>query len=107
MRKDACLAIHCMLLQIERRMVRDQQLNRPSPEIFQLQMDGGMENNNKTTLAICALLSALRVFKTVIVTRIMRGHGHLDPDQMFGTISRGSRSKTIDTPQVKCRHLLL
>ena len=66
-----------------------------------------MENNNKTTLAICALLSALRVFKTVIVTRIMRGHGDLDPDQMFGTISRGSRSKTIDTPQVKCRHLLL
>ena len=107
MRKDACLAIHCMLLQIERRMVRDQQLNRPSPEIFQLQMDGGMENNNKTTLAICALLSALRVFKTVIVTRIMRGRGHLDPDQMFGTISRGSRSKTIDTPQVKCRYLLL
>lgn len=96
-----------MLLQIERRMVRDQQLNRPSPEIFQLQMDGGMENNNKTTLAICALLSALRVFKTVIVTRIMRGHGHLDPDQMFGTIFRGSRSKTIDTPQVKCRYLLL
>ena len=72
-RKDACLAIHCMLLQLERRMIRDQQMNRPAPEIFQLQMDGGMENANKTTLAICALLVAVKVFKTVVVTRIMRG----------------------------------
>ena len=99
-RKDACLAIHCMLLQIERRKIRDQQINRPSPEVFLLQMDGGMENNNKTTLALCALLVALKVFKTVVVSRIMRGHGHLDPDQKFGIISRAGHAKTIDTPQV-------
>ena len=104
-RKDACLAIHCMLLQLERRMSRDQQMNRPAPEIFQLQMDGGMENANKTTLAICALLVAVKVFKTVVVTRIMRGHGHLDPDQKFGVISRSSRSKTIATPQVYIKQL--
>jgi hypothetical protein len=63
-------------------------------------MDGGMENANKTTLAICALLVAVKVFKTVIVTRIMRGHGHLDPDRKFGIISRASHSKTLNTPQV-------
>jgi hypothetical protein len=92
-----------MLLQLERRINRDRQFNRPPPDVFLLQMDGGMENNNKTTYAICALLCALGVFKTVIVSRIMRGHGHLDPDQKFGVISRSSRSKTIATPQV---HLL-
>ena len=78
--KDSCLAIHYMLLQIERRLRRDKQLNRPSPDVFYLQMDGGMENANKTTFAVCALLVVLKVFKTVVVTRIMRGHGHLDPD---------------------------
>ena len=99
-RKDACLAIHCMLLQIERRLSRDQQMNLPSPDILYHQMDGGMENANKTTLAICALLVAVKVFKTVVVTRIMRGHGHLDPDRKFGIISRASHSKTLNTPQV-------
>ena len=99
-RKDSCLAIHCMLLQIERRLTRDKQLNRPSPDVFYLQMDGGMENANKTTLAVCALLVVLKVFKTVVVTRIMRGHGHLDPDRKFGIISRAGHSKTIYTPQV-------
>jgi hypothetical protein len=63
-------------------------------------MDGGMENANKTTLAVCALLVVLKVFKTVVVTRIMRGHGHLDPDRKFGIISRAGHSKTIYTPQV-------
>ena len=91
-----------MLLQIERRLTRNQQMNRPSPEVFYLQMDGGMENANKTTLSICALLVAMQVFKTVVVSRIMRGHGHLDPDQKFGSISRASHSKTLDTPQVVC-----
>ena len=99
-RKDSCLAIHCLLLQIERRLTRDLQMNRPAPEVFYLQMDGGMENSNKTTLAISALLVVMGVFKTVVVTRIMRGHGHLDPDRKFGIISRASHSKTLYTPQV-------
>jgi hypothetical protein len=63
-------------------------------------MDGGMENANKTTLAVCALLVVMKVFKTVVVTRIQRGHGHLDPDRKFGIISRAGQSKTIYTPQV-------
>ena len=75
-------------------------MNRPAPEVFYLQMDGGMENSNKTTLAISALLVVMGVFKTVVVTRIMRGHGHLDPDRKFGIISRASHSKTLYTPQV-------
>ena len=99
-RKDSCLAIHCMLLQIERRLTRDKQFSRPSPDVFYLQMDGGMEFANKTTLATCALLVVMKVFKTVVVTRIMRGHGHLDPDRKFGIISRAGHSKTIYTPQV-------
>ena len=36
--------------------MRDKQLIRPSPDVFYLQMDGAMENANKTTLAVCALL---------------------------------------------------
>lgn len=75
-------------------------MNRPAPEVFYLQMDGGMENSNKTTLAISALLVVMGIFKTVVVTRIMRGHGHLDPDRKFGIISRASHSKTLYTPQV-------
>lgn len=73
-RKDACLGIHCFLLQLETRMERDAKLGRKFPETLYFQMDGGSENSNKTTLLIMSLLVAHRVFKTVLMTRIMRGH---------------------------------
>jgi hypothetical protein len=101
-RKDSSLAIHCMLLQIERRLSRDAELNRKSPDTLFSQMDGGSENYNKTTLAIYALLVACGVFKTIICCRMSRGHGHLDNDQKFGTVSRSTRKKLINTPQVIC-----
>ncbi len=100
-RKDSSLAIHCMLLQIERRLSRDAELNRKSPDTLFSQMDGGSENYNKTTLAIYVLLVACGVFKTIICCRMSRGHGHLDNDQIFGTVSRSTRKKLINTPQVR------
>jgi len=101
-RKDSSLAIHCMLLQIERRLRRDVELNRKSPDTLFVQMDGGSENYNKTTFAIYALLVACGVFKTIICCRQSRGHGHLDADQKFGVVSRNTRKKHINTPQVIC-----
>ena len=98
-RKDSSLAIHCMLSQIERRLRRDIELQRKSPDTFYMQMDGGSENNNKTTLAILALLVACGVFRTVIVCRMSRGHGHLDNDQKYGVVTRTTRKKLINTPQ--------
>ena len=100
-RKDSALAIHCMLSQIERRMQRDMDLRRRFPDTFYMQMDGGSENYNKTTLAILSLLVACGIFKTVIVSRMSRGHGHLDNDQKYGVVTRTTRKKLINTPQVK------
>ncbi len=100
-RKDSALAINCMLSQIERRMVRDKELKRRSPDTFYMQMDGGSENYNKTTLAFLALLVACGVFRTIIVCRMSRGHGHLDNDQKYGVVTRTTRKKFINTPQVR------
>ena len=106
-RKDSALAIHCMLSQIERRMERDKELKRHFPDTFYMQMDGGSENYNKTTLAILALLVACGVFRTVIVCRMSRGHGHLDNDQKYGVVTRTTRKKLINTPQVSLCTILI
>ena len=99
-RKDQCLAMHCLLLQIERRIRRDAELNRPFPQTHYFQIDGGPENANKSTLALMALLVVSGVFQQVILSRIPRGHGHLDNDSKYGVVSRGSKKRPINTPQV-------
>mmetsp|Transcript_9710 Transcript_9710/g.13363 ORF Transcript_9710/g.13363 Transcript_9710/m.13363 type:complete len:349 (+) Transcript_9710:1536-2582(+) len=40
-----------------------------------------------------------RVFKHIVISRIPRGHGHLDPDSKFGMISRAGHGRTLYTPQ--------
>ena len=106
-RKDSALAIHSMLSQIERRVERDMLLKRRFPDTFYMQMEGGSENYNKTTLAIISLLVACGVFRTVIVCRMSRGHGHLDNDQKYGVVARTTRKKLINTPQVSIQYLLI
>ena len=85
-------------------MERDKELKRHFPDTFYMQMDGGSENYNKTTLAILALLVACGVFRTVIVCRMSRGHGHLDNDQ---NVTRTTRKKLINTPQVSLCTILI
>ena len=99
-RKDACLAIHCLLVQIERRFARDDEAARPHPKVWVHQMDGGSENSNKTFYALCALMVSVGIFDKVLVTKIITGHGHLDVDHKFGIISRASHTKKLYTPQV-------
>ena len=79
---------------------RDAELNRPFPPTLYFQIDGGPENANKSTLALMALLVASGIFQQVILSRIPRGHGHLDNDGKYGVVSRGSKKRPIHTPQV-------
>lgn len=99
-KKDANLAIHCLLLQIERRIKRNQAHNRPPPKTLFIQFDGGSENFNRSTFAMMELLVAKRVFDTIVVSRLLVGHTHEDGDAKFGVLSRYFHHKKIHTPQV-------
>lgn len=100
-KKDANLAIHCLLLQIERRFQRDRVSDRPSPSTLFIQFDGGSENFNRTSFAIMELLVSKRVFQQIYVSRLLVGHTHEDGDAKFGVLSRYFHHKKIHTPQVK------
>ncbi|KAJ1396622.1 hypothetical protein B484DRAFT_438812, partial [Ochromonadaceae sp. CCMP2298] len=105
-RKDRNLAIHCFLMQIERHMARH---GGHIPETLYYQIDGGAENANEETLAICCLLVSrynpnYKIdgiglgIKQIIVTRLPPGHTHEDCDAQFGVIWRTTRRKPILTP---------
>lgn len=93
---DANLAIHCMLLQLEEKLV-----NRKLPHTVYLQIDGGSENANKYTLAICELLIVRRLCKKVVLTRLPVGHTHENIDAKFALIWVEARNETILTPAVR------
>eukprot|EP00899_Mesostigma_viride_P026459 jgi/Mesvir1/6999/Mv09136-RA.1 len=57
---------------------------RPMPPDLHVQVDGGSENRNNTVLCWAGMLVATGMFKNVFLHRLLRGHSHCDPDQMFG-----------------------
>lgn len=93
---DSNLALHCMLLQLEMKLC-----NGKLPDTIYLQIDGGSENANKYTLAVCELLVVRRLCKRVVLTRLPVGHTHENIDGKFALIWVEARNETILTPQVR------
>ena len=91
----ANLAIHVLLLDLHHRFERDGKL----PPTIYMRNDGGSENSNKTFLAICELLVATRICKTVFVTRLPVGHTHEDIDGIFSRIWTAMRTESAISPQ--------
>lgn len=89
------LAIHCFLMQLERRIDRDGRL----PKTIYYQVDGGSENANKTVLAVCEMLIAMGLTERIEYCRLMVGHTHEDIDGRFGRIWLNIQSKHVTTPQ--------
>lgn len=54
------------------------------PDTIFYQVDGGSENANIWTLAICEFLIAKRLTKRIYLTRLLVGHTHEDIDGKFG-----------------------
>lgn len=92
---DSNLAIHCLLLQLENKIV-----NGKLPSTIYFQIDGGSENANKYTLALCELLIAQRLCRKVVLTRLPVGHTHENIDGKFALIWVAARNETILTPSV-------
>jgi hypothetical protein len=72
LRGGANQAIHALLLELEEHIC---EFGALPPTVF-LQLDGGSENYNRTLLAVCEHIVAMRLTKQVIVTRLPVGHTH-------------------------------
>jgi hypothetical protein len=81
LRNDSQVAIHVLLLQLERYYHR----HKSFPKVFYHQIDGGPENANQYLLATCELLVALGLVEKVILTRLPVGHTHEDIDARLNT----------------------
>lgn len=100
------VAVHCFLLQLERRIATHGRL----PDTIFYQVDGGSENANVVTLAICELLVAKRLTKRIYLTRLPVGHTHEDIDAKFGHLWYFVRLRMVFTMQVSrnlCTQLFL
>jgi hypothetical protein len=71
---------------------------RKLPDTLYHQIDGGSENVNKTTLAICELMIATKMVRKIVLTRLPPGHTHEDIDARFGVLWRSMYSQHINTP---------
>ena len=63
------------------------------PDTLCLQLDGGSENKNRYTLAICHLLLSAGLFKKIKLGLLYVGHTHEDIDQSFSVVSRDLHRK--------------
>lgn len=89
----ANLQIHTTLLTIANILRSDGRL----PETFFYQVDGGSENTAKAVLFFCELLVAKRIFKKVVLSRLIVGHTHADTDAAFGRIWTKNRVSSTST----------
>ena len=96
-------AIHCFLLQLEARIEKYGKL----PDTIFFQVDGGPENANAASLAMCELLIAKRLTKRIYFTRLMVGHTHEDIDAKFGHLWYFVRQRFIHTMQVSINNYFL
>jgi hypothetical protein len=94
----ANLAIHTWLLSLEEEMARRKAAGLPWPRTCYHQIDGGGENANDTTLAVCVLLINHGVLDKIVLTRLPVGHTHEDIDGCFALIWKKLRDEYIITP---------
>jgi len=64
------------------------------PETWYIQIDGGSQNANKYLLAALEFLTAKRLCKKIVLTRLPVGHTHEDIDGCFGTVRSSDYSNT-------------
>jgi hypothetical protein len=94
---DSNAAIHCLLLQLQRRVGMSK--TGRLPDTVYIQIDGGSENANKYLLAICEILVSLNWCKRIFLTRLPVGHTHEDIDAKFGELWKKIRNCSVVTPQ--------
>ena len=71
----------------------------PLPETLYYQVDGGPENANRAVYAMMEFLVAKRLFKKIVIARLLVGHTHEDIDAKFAKIWRMIRSAHVLTAQ--------
>jgi hypothetical protein len=98
----ANLQIHTLLLSIEKVLKYEGKL----PPVFYCQIDGGVENTARIAIAMMELLVIRRVFRKVVLSRLMVGHTHEDIDAIFGRIWLHMRNMHVLTPQQYKRVLM-
>jgi len=97
---DSNLAVHIWLLELELELNKNK---GHLQDTTYYQMDGGPENNNRITLAICELLVAKGLTKKLVLTRLPPGHTHEDIDALFGVIWTRFRNCHVRSPQEAAR----
>lgn len=91
---SANLQIHTTLLTLENILRTEGR----QPDTFFYQIDGGSENSAKAVIYFCELLVAKRIFKKVVLSRLLVGHTHANVDADFSHI--WSRVRVIGEPFV-------
>ena len=71
--------LQCFLMELDFYYERDGKL----PDTLFYQIDGGIENTAKTCIVMMELLVAMRLVKTIVLTRLPVGHTHADIDARF------------------------
>ena len=92
---DADFTIFCLLSELQKwKDAHDGSF----PETWYIQIDGGSENANKSLLAALEFLTAKRLCKKIVLTRLPVGHTHEDIDACFGTLASWFDRVIIQTP---------
>ena len=92
---DADFTIFCLLSELQK--WKDAH-DGTFPETWYIQIDGGSENANKYLLAALEFLTAKRLCKKIVLTRLPVGHTHEDIDACFGTLAAWFDRVIIQTP---------
>ena len=92
---DADFTIFCLLSELQK--WKDAH-DGVFPETWYIQIDGGSENANKYLLAALEYLTAKRLCKKIVLTRLPVGHTHEDIDGCFGTLAAWFDRNIIQTP---------
>jgi hypothetical protein len=127
-KKDANVAVHCALLELRQYFLAN---GNRFPETWYHQMDGGPENANVTFLGTIYLhlyiyihnlylflnlgmihyLVAKGLISKAVLSRLVSGHSHSDPDGVFGVIWQVGAIMIFDllkiykSPSLQCRIL--
>jgi hypothetical protein len=94
LKNTANLWIHSTLLTLEKVFLMEGSI----PDTLFLQIDGGVENTAKISIALCELLVINGLTKKVVLTRLIVGHTHLDIDGVFGKLWTYIRDKHALSP---------